>query len=408
MFENFFPSSRRIKKAERREALIKEIEGGRKKPNVESRKKEEPENPERRKFLGLTVGAVASLAGCAALNKLDVFSGDEKDKDKLAAVRERLETEDVEEVDLDFNPDEENADIVESGDALKEYLREKRGEIDSLFAFESTEPIKLTEELVNKVKNEYWKVYYEKGNLRTDYSSALKKMQPYVLKIAKSFKREMVPEEYLYLAIPESRWDFKADSGRARGPYQFTKSTGKLYALKINSKIDEREDPIKSGAACARCLKDNFIKTKGKYRLFPGDWNIALSGYNGGFIWKYLSKCNLENKEPTYEGFLNNLSQRATKIKEKVKKDSFINVRIIGGDNLWKLSQKFKVDMDEIKKVNGKKNNTILKGEVLKIPVKDVKQKESTYNELIAGYKENFNYAPKVNAVLELIEEGVV
>lgn len=84
-----------------------------------------------------------------------------------------------------------------------------------------------------------------------------------------------MPKELKVMAIIESALNPKAVSrAKARGMWQFMYRTALQYDLTINSYVDERYDPIKSGHAAARYLQD-------AYNIF-GDWNLAIASYNCG------------------------------------------------------------------------------------------------------------------------------
>ena len=90
-----------------------------------------------------------------------------------------------------------------------------------------------------------------------------------------AFANKNIPLEIKYLAIVESALNPKAVSRMgATGLWQFMYGTGKQYALKIDSYIDERSDPLKSTAAAS----DYFSKM---YNIF-GDWELVLASYNSG------------------------------------------------------------------------------------------------------------------------------
>ncbi|WP_428230786.1 LysM peptidoglycan-binding domain-containing protein [Flavobacterium sp.] len=90
-----------------------------------------------------------------------------------------------------------------------------------------------------------------------------------------AFARQNVPLEIKYLAVVESALNPKAVSKMgATGLWQFMYGTGKQYALKIDSYIDERSDPLKATAAASEYM------TK-MYNIF-GDWELVLASYNSG------------------------------------------------------------------------------------------------------------------------------
>lgn len=90
-----------------------------------------------------------------------------------------------------------------------------------------------------------------------------------------SFAKKNVPLEIKYLAVVESALNPKAVSKMgATGLWQFMYGTGKQYALKIDSYIDERSDPLKATAACSEYMTKMF-------NVF-GDWELVLASYNSG------------------------------------------------------------------------------------------------------------------------------
>ena len=84
-----------------------------------------------------------------------------------------------------------------------------------------------------------------------------------------------VPLEIKYLAVVESALNTKAISRvGATGLWQFMYQTGKQYGLKINSFVDERNEPLASSKAASQYMTNMF-------KIF-NDWDLVLAAYNSG------------------------------------------------------------------------------------------------------------------------------
>lgn len=96
----------------------------------------------------------------------------------------------------------------------------------------------------------------------------------YMSYIRTVFKRYDLPLELTYLPHVESSFNYISHSrSGAKGIWQFTRSTGKLF-MRVNSKVDERIDPFISTVAAAKLLKANYKQL--------GSWPLAITAYNHG------------------------------------------------------------------------------------------------------------------------------
>lgn len=94
---------------------------------------------------------------------------------------------------------------------------------------------------------------------------------PHMEEIFRSYR---LPVELVRLPFVESMFNTKAYSkAHASGIWQFIPSTGRLY-LRIDSLVDERNDPILATHAAARLLMGNYQALQ--------TWPLALTAYNHG------------------------------------------------------------------------------------------------------------------------------
>ncbi|KAF2332183.1 LysM peptidoglycan-binding domain-containing protein [Flavobacterium nitrogenifigens] len=233
------------------------------------------------KKLSLVVSAFFSLAVCAQetakadielkpevkLSYLDSIKSTFK-KNDLAAKVDSLWMNELVSLDIydDLTKDIQtiNKDVTVDEELPTELLKQRLAAMNQKSPFE----IEYNQGLENIIKS-FLK------NRKKSFSRLMALSEYYFPIFEDAFAKQNVPLEIKYLAVVESALNPKAVSKMgATGLWQFMYGTGKQYALKIDSYIDERSDPLKATAAASEYMTKMF-------NIF-GDWELVLASYNSG------------------------------------------------------------------------------------------------------------------------------
>ena len=128
-------------------------------------------------------------------------------------------------------------------------------------------------------KNKYKEAHQGKqirfqSGIAERFKKGIERSGRYIYAIEEIFKQNGLPVELAKLPCVESSFNYKAKSSiGASGIWQFMRSTGRTY-MKINSRVDERRDPIIATRAAAKYLANAYNQLE--------HWPIAVTSYNHG------------------------------------------------------------------------------------------------------------------------------
>lgn len=214
--------------------------------DFENKKEEESEGISRRIFMKVLASAsVLALTGFAGKYLADCFKSVSVD-DSGKKIENKESSEKVTQSQIEIA--EDDARII--GKTVEAQLRADGKVVIDL---ETKRAIQARwKESYSKKPEDCPESDQESGKNHLGLLETMEKMQPWILEMKAEFEKEGLSEDFVYLTIPESHFQFDAFShAEAKGPYQFKAETARELGLIIDDKIDERCDPIKSARACA-------------------------------------------------------------------------------------------------------------------------------------------------------------
>jgi membrane-bound lytic murein transglycosylase D len=120
-----------------------------------------------------------------------------------------------------------------------------------------------------------WVERFTKGNMKSTLAIWFDRKDKYDDMISEKLAERGMPQDLVYLAMIESGFNPKAKSPAAAGGlWQFISETGRRYGLKVNGRIDERNQPDKATDAALSYLSDLHDRF--------GSWYLAAAAYNTG------------------------------------------------------------------------------------------------------------------------------
>ncbi len=123
----------------------------------------------------------------------------------------------------------------------------------------------------------------------------------YFPQIEPILKKNLVPDDFKYLAVAESGLAQAVSPAKAVGFWQLLKGTALDYGLTVNTEVDERYHVGKSTQVACRYLIDSYKKY--------GNWTMTAASYNVGRRG-VDRQINRQKKENYYDLLLNEETAR--------------------------------------------------------------------------------------------------
>jgi membrane-bound lytic murein transglycosylase D len=260
---------------------------------------------------------------------------------------------------------------------LSVHRKQQKGEAltgDELTVWRLFEKINEPDKFLNAAHRK--RLRYQLGQ-KNNFLDGLRASSRYLPHFERVFSEAGLPLELTRLPFVESSFNLKARSKvGASGIWQFMRSTGRLY-LKINDRVDERNDPIRASEAAARLLKLNYESL--------GRWPLAVTAYNHGRkgMMRAVRKVGSDSLEDLIEsyksrsfGFASSnfyacllaaieVERNAEKYFGPVQRDQplrFVEVELPTSVNFKKMAELMSLDVEPIVELNPGVADSVWKG----------------------------------------------
>lgn len=117
----------------------------------------------------------------------------------------------------------------------------------------------------------------------------IKMAHRYFPQIEPVLRKNLVPDDFKYLAVAESLLTQAVSPAKAVGFWQLMKGTAQEYGLEVNQEVDERYHIKKSTEVACKYLIESFQKY--------GNWTMTAASYNAGRrgVDRQIQRQKIEN-----------------------------------------------------------------------------------------------------------------
>ena len=232
-----------------------------------------------------------------------------------------------------------------------------------------------------KVKSgvqEAWDKKYDKGGvLHKGLLESLDRMKPWYKEIKEIFKNTSqaegvdIPEELIYLAIPESHCKTRdKSSASAGGYYQLMKLIARDKNLVIENGIDERFDILENARAASEYLAELYKEFKTEQNTEEDTWRLTLARYNGVYSRRFKNYVKDADYLKNYKTFLEFRESKLNKYLEVVfSQGYFEGYRVKKGESLESIADKYELNLEELRMLNHPAKKFVKTGTKINIPV---------------------------------------